>query len=313
MNKKIILIIGGVIVIGAVIGLVVYFMMQKPVEKPKPAAVLPAETVESKIAKIKAEFTSKESNKREEALSQLSNIKHPMALQMLLECLNDNNAKVRDRAAKMLGVLGEKNAVGPLCRAMKDKDYYVNFSAAVSLAKLGSAYGAELLISRLKTDPDVPRKIEAIEALGKIKYIKALPLISQLEKSKDAQVQQSAKNVKLILEKQKKLNDAYEWYRSQVKFKAYKNINDKLFVLNQIKNKEDFKNAPLDFSAIDKEIKELQQELERKSAEEMKKMQDAKKDLKKQDKKEIKKEVKKEEKKEDKKETSKETKKTDKK
>lgn len=309
MNKKLILVIaGGIVVLALLVNFVIVPMFgpKKETAKPGTAQAPAVETLESKIKGIKAEFKSNSSDKREEAISKLAGIKDPLALPLLLDALNDGNARVREKAAKLLGELGEKDAIGPLCKAMKDKDHFVPFYSAISLAKLKSSYGVNLLLKRLNSDIPSSSKVEVINALEKLKYTKALPVILKFCADKNPEIQKAAVSAKNVIEMQKKLDISYEWYRIQVRKKKLRNANDKLYILvNKIRNKEEYKSLPLDFSAIDKEIKEIQQELERKSQEEIKKMQDSKKEEMKSKETDKKTEKKTEAKKEEKKEESK--------
>jgi hypothetical protein len=82
---------------------------------------------------------------------------------MLLE---DSSYKVRLQAALLLGKLGDRSAVDPLCRALGDENRTVRAMAAQSLGRLGAAEAAPALRGLLQRERDPFVKTQAEKALA---------------------------------------------------------------------------------------------------------------------------------------------------
>ena len=60
--------------------------------------------------------------------------------------------RARDAAAVALGVIGDREGIGPLEKALRDSEPNVRWDAAVALAKLGSSAGSDVLLDLLHRD-----------------------------------------------------------------------------------------------------------------------------------------------------------------
>ena len=110
-----------------------------------------------------------------------------------LNALNNEDGKIRWRAAEILGDMGDSRAFEPLILTLKKGDYYDRRAGAIGLGKLGDSRAVEPLILALKDDDKwVIRR--AAEALGKLGDSRAVePLILAL-KDDDKGVIRSAAN-----------------------------------------------------------------------------------------------------------------------
>ena len=89
------------------------------------------------------------------------------------ELLNDlrtsNSEKVRYNAARILGEMGDSEAVEPLIDVLKnDKNGSVRLYAARALGELGDSKATEHLIESLREDRNVDVRVRAARALGRL-------------------------------------------------------------------------------------------------------------------------------------------------
>ena len=89
------------------------------------------------------------------------------------ELLNDlrtsNSEKVRYNAARILGEMGDSEAVEPLIDVLKnDKNGSVRLYAARALGELGDPAATIPLIESLREDRNVDVRVRAARALGKL-------------------------------------------------------------------------------------------------------------------------------------------------
>lgn len=104
-----------------------------------------------------------------------------VTLRPLLEVLQGTDRMQRATAAKALGDLGDRHAVGPLIAALKDTDGDVRASAASALGRLGDAaalgalalslrwWGADSDAIRGRAHRDIRAQAAAAAALGKLR------------------------------------------------------------------------------------------------------------------------------------------------
>lgn len=118
---------------------------------------------------------------QQQAQMALVAIKDPSAVELLILALNDNNSRVRELAAYVLGFYGDNKAVVPLISTLKDENSSVRFYAACALGKLKDPRAVEPLIIALK-DLDDDVRCKAAWALGDIEDTRAIePLIIALD------------------------------------------------------------------------------------------------------------------------------------
>ena len=82
----------------------------------------------------------------------LRNYFHPLAAADLARLLDDDEGRVRARAAQSLGARGAEEAVAPLTRSLDDTDWSVRFRSAVALAQLGETGREALRAARAGLD-----------------------------------------------------------------------------------------------------------------------------------------------------------------
>jgi HEAT repeat protein len=109
----------------------------------------------------------------------------------LIPLLKDENAEVRNYAAKTLGFLGDSRAVEPLLPLLKDENVKVRNSAAKALSSLSESKTIESLIALLK-DENVEKRKSAVKALGSLGDPKAVNLLIPLLEDKESKVRASA-------------------------------------------------------------------------------------------------------------------------
>ena len=89
------------------------------------------------------------------------------SVRSLNNALTNENSYVRWRAAQVLGMIGDSNAVEPLIAALRDKDSVVSWAAAEALGEIRDVRAVEPLIVVLKNQ-DSFLSTHATMALGKI-------------------------------------------------------------------------------------------------------------------------------------------------
>jgi len=86
----------------------------------------------------------------------------------LMKALRNEDADVRERAAKKLGDLGDERAVASLIPLLKDEEWLVRSAAVISLGKIGNSEVVDHLVSSLEDKDEDVRKsaVEALKCLG---------------------------------------------------------------------------------------------------------------------------------------------------
>ncbi|MCK4307846.1 HEAT repeat domain-containing protein [candidate division WOR-3 bacterium] len=84
----------------------------------------------------------------------------------LIKALKHKDWKIREDAAKVLGEIGDKEAVEPLIQAMKDDDRDTRRNAMLALEKIGKLAVEPLIKALDNKDADI--RCGAVEALGEI-------------------------------------------------------------------------------------------------------------------------------------------------
>jgi HEAT repeat protein len=78
----------------------------------------------------------------------------------LIISLDDDNWEVRAQAAKSLGTLGDKQAVGKLKQVLSDENWWVRHNTAEALYKLGEE-GIEVLRETSRSEEGAPQATAA--------------------------------------------------------------------------------------------------------------------------------------------------------
>ncbi|MGB0384893.1 MAG: HEAT repeat domain-containing protein [Ardenticatenaceae bacterium] len=125
------------------------------------------------------------------ALTTLGQIVSPESTTVLLEALEDEHSRVRQRAARALGPLGDPAAVQPLLTALHDENEVLRRFAARALSEIGDPASIQPLIAALN-DEDESMRSFAATALGRFgDPVALLPLTAALHDEFD-QVRVSA-------------------------------------------------------------------------------------------------------------------------
>ena len=114
----------------------------------------------------------------------------PSAVPALIRALRDKDPWVQVTAALALCKLGTP-AVEPLIAALRDEDWHVRFNAARTLGELGDARGVEPLVAALK-DEDARVREEAAAALGKLGDARGVEPLEELLGDENADVRKAA-------------------------------------------------------------------------------------------------------------------------
>jgi HEAT repeat protein len=132
------------------------------------AGALLARAPKKVLEVILNKLRSRAESDRLAALTALSIAPPEAALSTLLKALENKSAHVRGKAAVALGVLGDKRAVEPLVKVLKeDKDHKVRGQAAWALGIVKDARkAAEALASALKNSKVCSRAIESLAVIG---------------------------------------------------------------------------------------------------------------------------------------------------
>jgi len=101
-------------------------------------------------------------------------------MEPLLDALHDEDAGVREHAAKALGRLGDA-AVEPLLAALRDEDESVRVEAAEALGQIGDVRAVQPLLTALHDAASRRLEWRAVKALGQIGDTRAVqPLLAAL-------------------------------------------------------------------------------------------------------------------------------------
>jgi HEAT repeat protein len=137
------------------------------------------------------------------ALWALGSIGDNSAVPGVLEQVKNRDGSVRKVAAYVLGVLGDQRAVEPLRPLLFDTKEDVRWNAALALAQLGDSEGADLLtklldhnhvdtLADISADQKAELRVNAVKALGILKYEPAKEKIHALSQSDPVPAVQSA-------------------------------------------------------------------------------------------------------------------------
>jgi len=112
-------------------------------------------------------------------------IGNTVPLPVLLDLLKNENSKVRERAAEILGENGDASAITALVDALKDGSAAVRRSAVEALTRLSDSSITPVLAKMLK-DPDKEIRGLTAEILGEIGGPAAVPALAEALKDKVA-------------------------------------------------------------------------------------------------------------------------------
>jgi MFS family permease len=113
---------------------------------------------------------------RARAVRQMGRSRSPMALDQLIQALNDSNPDVRKQAAQGLGEAGARQAIDPLLEELKDEESDIRTEAIEALGKIGDPGIIDHLIEALN-DQDTRVQISAIRALSEMGNAEAAELL----------------------------------------------------------------------------------------------------------------------------------------
>jgi HEAT repeat protein len=104
----------------------------------------------------------------------------PAAVERLVAALRDDRWRVRESAARALGLIGDKRAVDGLIAALRDRDGTVRTVAAEALGRLGDPKAIKGLMALFKDTSKLVR-VSATIALTQIGHATVEPLIESLK------------------------------------------------------------------------------------------------------------------------------------
>lgn len=124
-----------------------------------------------------------EARVRRAALEHLPYLDDLRSFSILIAALRQEVPEVRVVAARALGELGEQEALPDLVAALNDEEPWVRYQAARSIGKLaGKVMKNDPLIDRLtkvaQSDPDLPVRAAATEALGRVGGETVIPILA---------------------------------------------------------------------------------------------------------------------------------------
>jgi HEAT repeat protein len=154
-------------------------------------------TEKSLIRQLLNDLRSDDKQKQHSALHHLTQIKDelndPVNLPELLRALDQRNRHVRIFAVRLLGKIGESEAVMPLTERLVDRSKDVRQAAAQALGQIGDDTAVPALIGALLGDENSFVRWEAARALGSIDHPSAIPpLLEALEADENSYVRFAA-------------------------------------------------------------------------------------------------------------------------
>jgi HEAT repeat protein/Na+/melibiose symporter-like transporter len=120
-------------------------------------------------------------NVRYEAINSIGRMPpEPELLDALLGVLGQTETELSSIAARSLGKLGDRRAIGPLRRAVRSGQPYLTASSARALAMLGDADSIPYFLERLEREPDGILRTAFASALGRLRARQAAPQLLAL-------------------------------------------------------------------------------------------------------------------------------------
>jgi len=144
------------------------------------------------IKKLINDLHIKDDGARKKAVEKLSKMGKSIVNDVIAYLEKQEVYLGRSNACRVLGNIGDKSAVKPLVKAMKDEYADVRVYAAEALGKIKDPAAVQCLIKALD-DRIGDVKAEAAKALGKIGNKKAIPHLKKLLKDSDESVKKAAK------------------------------------------------------------------------------------------------------------------------
>ncbi len=131
---------------------------------------------------------------RLKAVQALGEFRSKRSVAGLTTCLHDEVWQVREYAAKSLAQLHSEKAVKALAQSLRDPNWRVRSMAVTALWHIGSEKAIHGLIEAIQ-DPNWMVHWKAAYALGRIGTIDILSILSRLEESDHASLQESARRL----------------------------------------------------------------------------------------------------------------------
>lgn len=150
--------------------------------------------VSEKTKKEILKLESEEIIERKEAIENLTQKKNSKLEELLIYLLGRNTSKIfQEGACSILGEIGSEKAIDILIECLDDENEGVSFHAVKALAKVGGERAVKSLMNKLKNGTNPLVKSEVIIALGNIGDSTATKaLIKVLKKEKDKFVRENA-------------------------------------------------------------------------------------------------------------------------
>ena len=131
------------------------------------------------------------SSARVQAAEQLGRLKTPLAVEELVRALDDVALPVREGAASALGEIGDPRATLPLVGKLTDPASGISSAAATALGKIGDKSALPALAAAAQLGPP-PRRLAAMEALGRLPGSSVTEILSVLLADPDQSIRTAA-------------------------------------------------------------------------------------------------------------------------
>lgn len=128
---------------------------------------------------------------RQQAAAQLARLKTPVAVEELVQALDDVSLSVREQAAVALGEIGDARATMPLVWKLTDPASGITGAAATALGKIGDRAALPSLAAAAQLGPST-RQLAALEALGRLSDSHVTEILVGLMQTGDASVRAAA-------------------------------------------------------------------------------------------------------------------------
>jgi HEAT repeat protein len=153
------------------------------------------------VKKLKGMLSSKDNREQENAVRKLVQL-GSSALPETIETLrNDKVYLGRMNAAKVLGLIGDPEAVAPLIEALNDEYLLVQQEALISLGCIGKKSVTPEIIDFIQDNTDYFKKLGAM-VLGQLGDERAIPLLEEFAASDNVEVVNAATDALRRLEEQ---------------------------------------------------------------------------------------------------------------
>lgn len=163
-------------------------MTDADIEFPSKREFLKREQLEKILSKLRDKYAKI----RENAARGLGVVENPEAVPALINALKDDAKEVRSASLRALSEIGSKHAIDALISCLSDPRSDIRSQSAHFLGATRAFRSAPKLKEALRTERDLSAKEYMLEAIGRLRDESALPLLASFLNDKESSIRWSA-------------------------------------------------------------------------------------------------------------------------